>query len=70
MSNHVASETVVGEHIMDGHCLKIILTTWKDHPGRSYDVLDASTGYVLTEDESFDEYPSNEQLADLLTEEK
>ncbi|MFE8940995.1 hypothetical protein ACFYNX_26360 [Streptomyces sp. NPDC007872] len=61
MSN--TSEQMVGEHTIHGRRVEVHRLTWKNHPGLSYEVIDAETGALLTMDESFDDYPTEEQLA-------
>ncbi|MEW1548361.1 hypothetical protein [Streptomyces tsukubensis] len=62
MSDNVESEHIVGEHTVRGRRLKVHRLTWTNHPGLSFDVTDAETGDLLTEAESFDDYPTTEQL--------
>ncbi|KAA9379676.1 hypothetical protein F5972_08470 [Microbispora cellulosiformans] len=64
----VTSERAVGEHTVSGRRVRVVEITWRGQDGRSYDVEDAATGDTLTLDESFDAYPTPDQLADLVTE--
>lgn len=61
-----ASETIVGEHTIGGRRILIQRSTWKYDPGLSYDILDANTHQYLTVEESFDAYPTAEQIQDVL----
>jgi hypothetical protein len=63
MSDSPTSEMVVGTEIVNGRELEIERTTWRDSAGLSYAVYDKATGNCLTEDESFDDYPTQEQVA-------
>ncbi|MFE0778921.1 hypothetical protein [Streptomyces sp. NPDC058861] len=62
MSDTIASEQIVGEHPIHGRPVEVHRLTWKKHPGLSYDVIDTETGDLLTPDESFDNYPTLQQL--------
>ncbi|WP_327309710.1 hypothetical protein OG730_41545 (plasmid) [Streptomyces sp. NBC_01298] len=66
MSDNIASEHTVGEHTIHGRRVEVHRLTWKDHPGLSFEVIDAETGDLLTETESFDDYPTEEQLTALV----
>lgn len=61
-----ASEAIVGEHTIAGRPILIQRITWKNSPGLSYDILDANTHECLTDDESFDNYPTDEQIQAVL----
>ncbi|GAT71370.1 hypothetical protein PS9374_07061 [Planomonospora sphaerica] len=56
----IASETIVGEHVVFGRVIQIQRTTWIGHAGLSYDLIDAASGGVLALVESWDAYPSLE----------
>ncbi|MEV6676238.1 hypothetical protein AB0N09_05125 [Streptomyces erythrochromogenes] len=62
MSDTIASEHIVGEHTVHGRRVEVHRLTWKNHPALSFEVIDAETGDLLTEDESFDQYPTMQQL--------
>ncbi|MFJ5635010.1 hypothetical protein ACIQF5_20525 [Streptomyces goshikiensis] len=62
MSDTIASEHIVGEHTIHDRPVEVHRLTWKNHPGLSYDVIDTETGDLLTTDESFDTYPTLQQL--------
>ncbi|REF00558.1 hypothetical protein [Thermomonospora umbrina] len=64
-----ASETIVGAHTIAGRPILIQRTTWKNGPGLSYDILDADTHECLT-GESFDDYPTDEQIQAVLRQER
>jgi hypothetical protein len=66
MSDRPTSEMVVGTEIVNGRELEIERTTWRDSAGLSYAVYDKTTGNDLTEDGSFDDYPTQEQLTAVL----
>lgn len=59
----ITSETIVGERVVDGRRVLIQRTTWSGTRKLSFDVLDAETYEVLTEAESFDDEPTDEQVA-------
>ncbi|MFF5265012.1 hypothetical protein ACFY4C_39350 [Actinomadura viridis] len=60
-----AHEDIVGGHTIAGRRVLIRCITWKGTSRRSFDVLDAETYEELT-DESFDAYPTDEQIKDVL----
>ncbi|MFF8618832.1 hypothetical protein [Streptomyces sp. NPDC015350] len=62
MSDNIASDHIVGEHTIHGRHVEVHRLTWKNHPGLSFDVIDTETGDLLTMDESFDHYPTMQQL--------
>ncbi|MFE4304818.1 hypothetical protein ACFRR6_01880 [Streptomyces sp. NPDC056891] len=62
MSDNIASEHTVGEHTIHGRRVEVHRLTWKNHPGLSFEVIDTETGDLLTETESFDHYPTTQQL--------
>ena len=62
MSDKIISEKEVGWPVVDGKPLVVTRSVWRDANGLSYDVRDAR-GFCLTEAESFDDYPTDEQLA-------
>ncbi|MER6520006.1 hypothetical protein ABT246_24520 [Streptomyces sp. NPDC001553] len=62
MSDNIASERIVGEHTVRGRRVDVHRLTWTNHPGLSFEVIDTETGDLLTEDESFDQYPTLPQL--------
>jgi hypothetical protein len=66
MSSAVSTEKIVGTHTIHGVTVKIQRITWNNDPGLSYDVLDAAGEYLT--DESFDDYPTEEQITDVLRE--
>lgn len=66
MGDRVVRERHAGEHVIDGRTLEVVELTWRDAAGRSYDVMDSASGACLTEDESFDSYPSVNQLRALI----
>ncbi len=61
----ITSETVAGEHTIEGRRIQMQRTTWRGRDAASYDLLDAGTGESLTE-ESFDWYPTETQMAAVL----
>lgn len=65
MSGKITSEDIVGEPVVDGRPLQVQRITWAGTDGRSYDLIDPQTGACLT-DVSFDEYPSEQQIRDVL----
>lgn len=62
MGDKVTSETIVGTHQVWGREVQVVHLTWRDAEGSSYDLWDSVTGEVLTVDESFDCYPTDEQM--------
>jgi hypothetical protein len=54
--------TVLGEQYA------VLELVWNGDVGRSFDLVRVSDSTVLTEDESFDSYPTDEQIADTLAE--
>lgn len=68
MSDKITSEKLVGTQTVNGRTLDVFCSTWRDAAGLSYDVYDAATGACLTEAESFDDYPTTDQMT-ALTEE-
>ncbi|MFE0472637.1 hypothetical protein ACFW2V_13580 [Streptomyces sp. NPDC058947] len=66
MGDRVTSERRVGTLAVDGRVLDVVRLTWRGSPGLSFDVVDSATGDVLTMDESFDEYPTEDQVRELL----
>jgi hypothetical protein len=62
MGDKVVSETVVGEHTVNGRRLEVRRLAWRDASGLSYQVFDIDTGEDLTEQECFDQYPTLDQL--------
>lgn len=68
MGDTVAAEHIVGEHTVHGRSVEVHRITWKNSPGLSYDVADARTGVVLTQEGSFDHYPTAEQLSTVVDE--
>lgn len=67
MGDRPISEKLVGEYVIDGRRVEITRLAWRDATGLSYDITDAETGDLLR-DESFDEYPTEEQVREALTE--
>ncbi|WP_331732125.1 hypothetical protein OG613_47485 (plasmid) [Streptomyces sp. NBC_00015] len=65
MGDKVTSEQVVSTHVVHDHTLEVYRLTWRDAPGLSYDVVDTTTGTLLT-DESFDDPPTLDELRELL----
>lgn len=63
----IASETIVGEHVVSGRAVQIQRTTWTGHTGLSYDPIDAASGDVLTLAESWNAEPSLEQMQQALS---
>jgi hypothetical protein len=66
MSDRPTSEMVVGAATVNGRELEIVRLTWSNTPGLSYDVYDKAAGECLTEDGSFDDIPTDEDLNGLL----
>lgn len=66
MGDKVIDERMVDKRTVAGREVEIIQLTWRDAPGRSYDVVDVRTSHNLTEDESFDQAPTNDQIAVLI----
>lgn len=62
MSDMVISEKIVGTHQVKGREVRVVRLEWRDAEGFSYDLWDSLTGKVLTMDESFDNYPTDEQM--------
>ena len=62
----VTTGTVVGERLIGGRRVNVVRVTWRGEDGASYDVEDAVTGECLTEDESFDRFPAEEQIASVV----
>lgn len=69
MGDRVTSEKIVGTHHLAGRTVSVVRLTWRDAPGLSYDVVDDDTNDVLTTDESFGEYPTDEQMINLIEKE-
>ncbi|MEV7157203.1 hypothetical protein AB0N77_21685 [Streptomyces misionensis] len=67
MGDRPVSEKVVGEYVVDGRRVEVTRLVWRDAAGLSYDITDAETGELLR-DESFDEYPTEEQVREALAE--
>ncbi|RNG29805.1 hypothetical protein [Streptomyces botrytidirepellens] len=65
MGDKVTSERVVDTHHVQGRTLEVHRLTWRDAHGISYDVVDTTTGTLLT-DESLDDPPTLDQLHELL----
>lgn len=65
MSDKVISERPAGEYVIDGRRVEVTRLAWRDADGLSYDITDAETGDLLR-DESFDEYPTEEQVREAL----
>lgn len=56
------------EQIVNGTQIQVVELVWKDG-GQSFDVYktkDLGLMVLLTDDESFDNYPTDEQIANLL----
>lgn len=66
MSDRITSSKIVGGCEVAGRSLAVVRHTWRDATGRSFDVEDTATGEILTMDESFDSYPTSEQLSALV----
>ncbi|MDT0307253.1 hypothetical protein RM780_09790 [Streptomyces sp. DSM 44917] len=66
MGDKIVSWKTVGELDIAGHRIEIVRLTWRYAAGVSYDIIDAATGDVLTEDASFDSYPTEDQVRSLL----
>jgi hypothetical protein len=60
----VVSETETSR-VVDGKTYRIVRLAWNDTSGLSFDVYDES-GECLTDDESFDFSPTDDQIRDLL----
>jgi hypothetical protein len=56
----VTTERIVGEHTIHGVPVQVQSTTWRGEDGTSYDLI--AGGEVITE-ESWDEYPTEQQMA-------
>ncbi|MFJ2217882.1 hypothetical protein ACIQVO_36295 [Streptomyces sp. NPDC101062] len=67
MGDKVISEQLAGEYVIDGRRVEVTLLVWRDAEGLSYDITDAVTGALLR-DESFDEYPTEDQVREALDE--
>ncbi|OEV13628.1 hypothetical protein AN218_02665 [Streptomyces nanshensis] len=68
MGDKVTSAERVATREIGGRRLEIMRLTWRDAAGLSYDVTDADSGDDLTPNESFDDFPTDEQLAALVEE--
>lgn len=70
MGDKVTEEKVAGEHEIYGVKVKVLELTWRDAKGLSFDVTTktAAGEDILTMDESFDEYPDDERLTELVGE--
>ncbi|WP_431921416.1 hypothetical protein [Nonomuraea jabiensis] len=65
----VTTETIVGEHTVDGVNVLVQRTTWRGQDGASYDVLYASTSSEVRDienEDAFDHYPTEEEIRALL----
>ncbi|MFE1190137.1 hypothetical protein [[Kitasatospora] papulosa] len=67
MGDKVTSEQHAGEYVIDGRRVDVTRLAWRNAEGLSYDIADAVTGELLR-DESFDEYPTEEQVRDAIEE--
>jgi len=56
-----------GTRTVSGVDVRLTETTWSTGPGSSFDVYLASDGTCLTMDESFDDEPSDDQIAALIS---
>ena len=59
------SEQIIGKHVISGRTVHIQCLTWADG-GTSYDVVDADGSYIDGGSESFDVYPSEQQITVVL----
>lgn len=66
MGDKVISEKVVGTHTVNGREIDIVQSVWRDAAGFSFDVVATDNGELLTTKESFDEYPSEEQIRQIV----
>lgn len=64
----ITSEQIVGEHTVGGRRVLVQRITWSGTNGLSFDILDGDIREVLSLEESFDDYPSEEQIKNLLDE--
>ena len=62
----VESRVIVGEHVINGRDIKIRRTTWHGTAKHNYDVVVPSAETVLTVNESFDSYPTREEMKEVL----
>lgn len=65
MGDKIDYSRAVGRPVLDGQELQVKRSSWRYAEGLSYDVY-LPDGTCLTEDESLDGYPSDEQLRALL----
>ncbi|MFE8940996.1 hypothetical protein ACFYNX_26365 [Streptomyces sp. NPDC007872] len=56
------------EFQVDGQRFRVDELVWHNTSGRSFDLVHCDTDEVLTLDESFDKYPTDEQVASVLEE--
>jgi hypothetical protein len=61
---NVNSEQIVDTRVIHGVTVQIQRITWNNDPGLSYDVLSEDGRYLTGE--SFDDFPDDEQIADVL----
>lgn len=62
---NISSEMIVDTRVIHGVTVEIQRITWRNDPGLSFDII--ADGEMVT-DESFDEFPSDEQIMDTLRE--
>lgn len=61
----ISSEQIVDTRVIWGVTVEIQRITWNNDPGLSFDII--ADGEMLT-DESFDEFPTDEQVMSVLRE--
>lgn len=66
MSSHVTREIDRGTRTVNGVEVRIVELHWNDSSGLSFDVYRTEDDECLTMDESFDEMPGDDAIADLI----
>ncbi|MEU6719845.1 hypothetical protein ABZ897_51040 [Nonomuraea sp. NPDC046802] len=62
------TEEIIGGHVVGGWPVAVRITTRPGVDGASYDLIDGDTLDLLTEGESFDAYPTEQQMRVILDE--
>lgn len=66
----INSQAVIGTHKIRGYTVAVERTTWNDDPGISHDLYEKlpSGDLKLLNDESWEEYPTRDQMLEALSE--
>ena len=66
----ISSQQFIGTHRVRGYTVKVERITWNNSPGLSFDLYeqDENGDLELLNDESWDEYPTRDQMLEALSE--